>query len=98
LNPSRGQRICAAVVTALLLLATQRAYGAAVYDERAEIAALAGAYVRALYARDFRAAYTYISSQDQRLKDVHSYSRDRGAYSGFTQGAARAEWDDVDDQ
>lgn len=72
------------------LLATQRADSAPANDDRQEIANQISAYVRAVYARDFRNAYTYISSQDRRLKDVHSYSRDRGTYSGFILEAARA--------
>ena len=40
--------------------------------DREDIAIVLDSYVKALYARDFRAAYEQISSADQRLKDVHS--------------------------
>ncbi|MGZ8445098.1 MAG: hypothetical protein ACXWXZ_17010 [Candidatus Binatia bacterium] len=59
-------------------------------DERQEITTVVESYVKALYARDFRAAYEQISSADQRLKDVHSYNRERGEFRDFTLEAARA--------
>ncbi|MGZ8520827.1 MAG: hypothetical protein ACXWX7_11830 [Candidatus Binatia bacterium] len=58
--------------------------------ERQEITTVVENYVKALYARDFRAAYEQISSADQRLKDVHSYNRERGEFRDFTLEAARA--------
>ena len=59
-------------------------------DERQEITTVIENYVKALYARDFRAAYKQISSADQRLKDVHSYNRERGEFRDFTLEAAQA--------
>lgn len=59
-------------------------------DDRADITAVVNKYVKAIYARDFRAAYEQISSDDRRLKDVHSYSRERGEFRDFTLVAARA--------
>jgi hypothetical protein len=59
-------------------------------DDRQEIMTVLERYVKAVYARDFRDAYTYISAQDQRLKDVHSYSRDRGSFTAFTLEVSRA--------
>ena len=58
--------------------------------EREDIAIVLDTYVKALYARDFRSAYQQISSADQRLKDVHSYSRERGEYRDFALEAARS--------
>ena len=58
-------------------------------DERQEMTAVLERYVKALYGRDFRAAYEQISSADRRLKDVHSYSRERGEFRDFTLEAAR---------
>ena len=58
--------------------------------ERQEITTVVENYVKALYARDFRAAYEQISSADQRLKDVHSYNRERGEFRDFILEAARA--------
>lgn len=46
-------------------------------------------YLRAAYARDYREAYRFISSEDQRLKDEETYVRERGAFSGFTLKGAK---------
>lgn len=46
-------------------------------------------YLSFLYARDFRQAYRYISSDDQRLKRQDIYVRERGPFTGFTQDVAR---------
>ncbi len=40
-------------------------------------------YFKSSYARDFRAAYDFISSQDRRVTGKESYVRERGAFSGF---------------
>lgn len=79
-------RTLSATVFALVTLLAQTAAA----GDREEITAVLGAYVKALYARDFRAAYEQISSVDQRLKDVHSYSRERGEFRDFALQAARA--------
>jgi hypothetical protein len=82
---SQSRALRAAVLALVALLAqTARA------DDREAITAVLSTYVKGLYARDFRAAYEQISSADQRLKDVHSYSRERGEYRDFTLQAARA--------
>lgn len=41
-------------------------------------------YVKATYARDFREAYGFISSDDRRVTGKESYVRERGGFSGFT--------------
>ena len=46
-------------------------------------------YLRFLYARDFRQAYGFIAAEDQRLKTVNDYVRERGAFTGFALEAAR---------
>jgi hypothetical protein len=46
-------------------------------------------YLKFLYARDFREAYRFISSDDQRLKPLAHYIRERGAFTGFALDAAR---------
>ncbi len=46
-------------------------------------------YLKAAYARDFRAAYRFISSQDKRLKNEKTYVRERGPFTGFTLEMAR---------
>ncbi|HEY7219042.1 MAG TPA: cytochrome c oxidase assembly protein [Candidatus Binatia bacterium] len=46
-------------------------------------------YLKSLYARDFRQAYRFIASEDQRLKSQRDYARERGSFTGFTLEAAR---------
>lgn len=41
-------------------------------------------YLKAAYARDFREAYRWISSEDRRLKDQKRYVLERGPFNGFT--------------
>ena len=47
------------------------------------------AYLKFLYARDFRRAYQFISAEDRRLKTQNDYVRERGPFTGFALGAAR---------
>jgi Cytochrome c oxidase assembly protein CtaG/Cox11 len=46
-------------------------------------------YLRATYARDYIEAYRYISSADQRVKDVNRYAQQRGTFMGFALEATR---------
>lgn len=46
-------------------------------------------YLRATYARDFVAAYRFISAEDRNLRDVNRYVQQRGPYGGFILDAAR---------
>ncbi|MDH3445367.1 MAG: cytochrome c oxidase assembly protein [Deltaproteobacteria bacterium] len=46
-------------------------------------------YLRATYARDFAAAYRYVSSEDRRAKDLNQYLRQRGPFNGFALKVAR---------
>src|SRR5262245_27740426 len=46
-------------------------------------------YLKFLYARDFRQAYRFLSSDDQQLKSANEYVRERGAFTGFALDAAR---------
>ncbi len=46
-------------------------------------------YLRATYARDFAAAYRFISAEDRNVRDVNRYVQQRGPYSGFILDAAR---------
>lgn len=70
----------------LMVLAAQPAKA----NDWDEIAAVVNTYVQAIYARDFRAAYENIASADRSLKDVHTYSRERGEFRDFILDAARA--------
>jgi Cytochrome c oxidase assembly protein CtaG/Cox11 len=46
-------------------------------------------YLRAVYSRDFKQAYRFVSTEDKRLKDERIYVRERGPFSGFALEAAR---------
>lgn len=46
-------------------------------------------YLRAIYARDFAAAYNLISAEDRKLRDLERYLRQRGPYNGFVLESAR---------
>jgi hypothetical protein len=47
------------------------------------------AYVRATNARDFVAAYRFISAEDRKVRDLNRYVQQRGSYGGFILEAAR---------
>lgn len=74
----------ASSIVAALFLWTGRAQPAA-----RDAVETAVAYVQAVYARDFKEAYRFISSEDRRLKDEESYVRERGAFGGFTSGLTK---------
>lgn len=46
-------------------------------------------YLHFLYARDFRRAYRFIATEDQRVKPLHDYLRERPPFTGFTLNVAR---------
>lgn len=46
-------------------------------------------YLKYLYARDFRQAYRFISSEDRRLKSAADYVRERQPFTGFALEVAR---------
>lgn len=46
-------------------------------------------YLKALYARDFRQAYRLISSRDREIKTEEVYTKEQGAFTGFTAEVAQ---------
>jgi hypothetical protein len=46
-------------------------------------------YLRAVYSRDFKNAYRFVSAADKRLKEEGIYVRERGPFSGFALEAAK---------
>ncbi len=48
------------------------------------------AYLTAMYARDYRAAYDWISAEDRKVKTREEYVRESGAFSGAALELARA--------
>ena len=80
-----ARRCAVCLVTFLVCLAPARS-GAANEQDPGEVVY---SYIRAVYSRDFIAAYRHISSADRRLRDMDQYVRQRGAFSGFLLDAAR---------
>ena len=54
-----------------------------------ELTQVAERYVKAIYARDFAAAYRYLSARDRDTKSETTYVDEQGAFSGFTLQLAR---------
>jgi len=92
--PPRRMRSLASIAVVMAFLPLLAPPASA--DDRTEIGAVVEKYLKALYARDFRAAYQQISSSDQRLKDVHTYSRERGEFRDFALEVARAVAQDIE--
>jgi hypothetical protein len=82
--------LVSAIVTVILLVAAGPTSKAAEQQPNLRDPALViQGYLRATYARDYVDAYRYISAADQRVKDLHSYAQQRGAFMGFALEAAR---------
>ena len=75
-------------LTAILALLTD-ARAAEKPEEMREPASVTRAYLRAVYARDFAAAYRYVSEEDHRAKNLNQYLRQRGPFNGFALEIAR---------
>jgi hypothetical protein len=83
-------KLLPAIVTIFLLVAAGPKLEAA--EQQANLrdpALVVQGYLRATYAKDYLDAYRYISSADQRVKDVNRYAQQRGALMGFALEAAR---------
>ena len=83
-------RLLSAIVTAILLVAAGPKLEAAEQQAnlRDPVLVIQG-YLRATYARDYIEAYRYISTADQRVKDLNRYAQQRGAFMGFALEASR---------
>jgi hypothetical protein len=78
------------IVTISLLVAAGTKLEAA--DQQANLrepALVIQRYLRATYAKDYLDAYRYISSADQRVRDINRYAQQRGAFAGFALEASR---------
>lgn len=73
--------LCAGLLLALPPLAWLVASGSSPSQEPVQVLSQ---YLRHVYARDFRQAYRFISADDQGLKNLNEYVRERGSFSGFT--------------
>jgi hypothetical protein len=77
-------------VTAILLLTSGlKLEGAEPEPNLQDLTRVIQGYLRATYARDYIDAYHYISSADQRVKDVNRYAQQRGAFMGFALDATK---------
>jgi hypothetical protein len=84
-------KVYSAFIGALIALAGSgraRAAEESSIDAREPVSVIR-AYLRAVYARDFAEAYRYISSEDQRARDLNQYLRQRGAFNGFALKASK---------
>ena len=46
-------------------------------------------YLRAVYSRDFKHAYRFVSAEDKRLKEEGVYVRERGSFAGLALEVAK---------
>src|SRR5215467_5214770 len=75
--------LLATVTASLVLLAPELKLEAAEPSPNLrDPAVVIQSYVRAIYARDFVDAYRYISTADQKFRDVNRYAQQRGAFMG----------------
>ena len=79
----------ASLALSIFFIAPAGAHAAAASPDLSDPAAVIRAYLRALYARDFAAAYRYISLEDQRVRSLPQYLRQRSPFSGFALEIAR---------
>ena len=75
------------ILTALLIAGL--AIGVYLFNQQTSTAAdrpraTVDAYLRATYARNFAAAYGYLSSADRQVRAHREYVDSQGSYSGFT--------------
>lgn len=78
------------IITMFLIVAAAPPTGAAVQQPDLRDAALVvQGYLRATYARDYVEAYRYISTADQRVRDLNRYAQQRGAFMGFALETSR---------
>ena len=66
----------------LLLAAGLKLEGAEPLPNLRDPALVIQGYVRSIYARDYLDAYRYISTADQKVRDVNRYAQQRGAFMG----------------
>jgi hypothetical protein len=76
-------KVLLSIVAASLLLASGvKLEGAEPSPNLRDPALVIQSYVRAIYARDYVDAYRYISTADQKVRDVNRYAQQRGAFMG----------------
>jgi hypothetical protein len=89
-EPLAMLKIAASIVIILRLIAVAgNSSGAERANDAHEPLGVIQAYLRATYARDFAAAYQFISAEDRKVRDVNRYLQQRGTYGGFALEVAR---------
>lgn len=83
------KRLLSMVTAILLLTSGLKLEGAEPAPDLQDPTRVIQGYLRATYARDYIEAYRYISSADQRVKDLNRYAQQRGAFMGFALEATR---------
>src|SRR5262245_27269055 len=59
-------------------------YGLGTRAPARELTNVAENYVKALYSRDFAAAYQWVSARDREAKSEQAYVREQASFTGFT--------------
>jgi hypothetical protein len=78
------------LIAGLLLLRSTIAFCASpAASPAAQALDVVQAYLKAIHARDFRNAYNYISSADQRIRDEKTYLKAQTSFDGFALELAR---------
>jgi len=87
--PANVKKFLLIVVALALLAAPLYWLERAPRKSSAEPEQILSRYLKAAYARDFKQAYRFISSQDQKLKPEKIYVSEQGAFTGFALEVAR---------
>ena len=75
--------LLAAAILLITLLA-RNLYVTRSTSSGADLSQAVDRYVKAVYARDFNAAYLWLAATDRQKKDRETYAREQGAFAGFT--------------
>ncbi len=75
--------LLAAAILLIALLA-RNLYVTRSTSSGADLSQAVDRYVKAVYARDFNAAYLWLAATDRQKKDRETYAREQGAFAGFT--------------
>jgi cytochrome c oxidase assembly protein CtaG/Cox11 len=88
--PRSAKNIFLLLITiAVLILPAIYAFQSAGNNRPEQPVQTLSSYLHFLYARDFRRAYRFIATEDQRVKPLHDYLRERPPFTGFTLDVAR---------
>lgn len=89
MHPAARTRVTFIAATLLLFLPWAYLFKAERQSAEDDPVRILTRYLKAVYSRDFKEAYRYISGVDQRLKSEKVYTEERGPFTGFTLEAAK---------